>query len=67
MRKRTWLTTDDVEDHFAELCGLPDVENPFAATERFIRTFAVNEQGNPGACLSHLYQMRRDMGGPTDA
>lgn len=56
---KTWLTTDDVEDHLSSLCGLPDIGDPFTATKRFIKTFA--DRAGHDACLSHLNTMQRDM------
>ena len=58
-RKKTWLTTDDVEDHLSSLCGLPDIGDPFKATERFIKTFA--EPKYAAIQYTHLRIMRADM------
>jgi len=67
MRKCTWLTTDDVEDHFADLCS--DVPmDPFAGTARFIKTFA--DRVGYTVCMSRLTALQRGLqprGGPSDA
>ena len=62
MRKHTWLTTDDVEQHFCDLLdiGIFDV---FDSVRQFIETFS-DDPGNRAACLNHLTQMQLGMEGP---
>ncbi len=66
MKKNTWLTTDDVEAHFVDLCWLPGIGDPFAATRRLIRTFS-DDPSNLATCFNHLTRMQLDMEGPADA
>jgi len=56
------LTPNDAEDHFFALCDiLSDIGNPFIATERFIKTFADDDDETLQACVQHIYEMRLGM------
>ena len=62
--RKPLLTFDDIEQHFADLCGEPDTQDPFAGAKRFARTFAGR---HTKVCLRHVENMQRDMEGADHA
>jgi len=58
------LTFEDIEQHFADLCGESDIKDPFAAAKRFVKTFAGRHKV---VCLRHVENMQRDMEGADHA
>jgi len=54
------LTLNDAEDHLIALCGILAIGDPFAATERFIKTFADDDE-TLQACVQHIHEMRLGM------
>ena len=63
MRKIIWLTIDDVDDHFAELCVVGS-SNPAGDTARFIHTFG-SPGGNTDSCFGRLAELITRLRGGT--
>lgn len=65
LRKHTWLTTADIDDHFARLCAMAEIERPFTAAARFILTFTARGAARQ-RLLDHLLSIKHDMEGLLD-